>query len=910
MQTAFTLPFNQISRVDLPKVGGKGANLGEMTRAGFPVPTGFCITTDAFWQFMRASEMANTLYAMLDRLQPDDIENVREVGQQVRERLHEVPIPLDVKMALLTTWKAQGSEHAYAVRSSATAEDLPDASFAGQQDTYLNVRGQQALLDCVRSCWISLFTDRAILYRSQNGFSHRDVSLSVVVQQMVFPEISGLLFTADPVSGHRQVMSIDASYGLGEALVSGLVSADLYKVGKRDQSIVETRLGDKQIAIRPNPEGGTLQEDVSEDLRTAQVLRDDQIRQLADLGRRIEEHYGSPQDIEWCIADDQVYIVQARPITSLFPLPEPYPTDDGLHVYFSFSHAQVMTDPMPPIAHSVWRILFPFGKPKGGAEYNPYIKSAGGRIYIDPSPLLRHPLFQRLLPKALENADQLIAQTVRQVIGREAFQAETANLQDRASTRGVARWILPLMLKAQTRLWWYKPEGATDILSTHADTYIRRVQAELASATPGGDRLKSVRRLLGTIFVEGVWNMPPFLVAGMLARHLIMRLTQKYGDPGDIVALTRGLSGNATTEMDLAVGDLADVARQSPELIHHLTTQDPVTALKTAADVPGGEAFMTAWNQFLDRFGMRGPSEIDISRPRWREKPASLLQVVVGNLQHGEAGRHREQHQRLVTEGDAAGERLVAAAQYGVFGFLRAAIVRRLVRVTRNLLPIREHPKLLLVRALDLVKQIILEAAETLKGQGRIDDVNDVWFLDLTDLIDLFEQPIEDLRDLIAQRKADFARYQKMIPPRVMTSEGEIPVVQHTGKDMPDGALPGNSVSAGVVEGLAKVVLDPNTDLLSPGEILVAPFTDPGWTPLFINAAGLVMEVGGVMTHGSVVAREYGIPAVVGVLNATQIIKTGQRIRVEGDSGYVEILEDVAHDELGEASSEATTMLK
>ncbi|MGB0387806.1 MAG: phosphoenolpyruvate synthase [Ardenticatenaceae bacterium] len=904
----YVLPFSAIRARDLPHVGGKGANLGEMSGAGFPVPPGFCVTTSAFRAFMAACEEADALYGALEGLEPNDVEATRVVAQEVRTRLGEVPIPSDVAAAVVAAWQEAGSEEAYAVRSSATAEDLPDASFAGQQDTYLNVRGEAALLEKVRDCWVSLFTDRAILYRAKNGFSHREVFLSVVVQRMVFPEVSGIMFTADPVSGNRQTVSIDASYGLGEALVSGLVSADLYKIDKRtlksgtrpQSDQIEVQVADKHMAIRPLPEGGTTHEQLTGEARLARVLSDEQVIALAEIGQRIESHYGKPQDIEWCLVGanpsgrPRIYIVQSRPITSLFPLPEPRPTDGTLHVYVSFNHAQVMTDPMPPMAHAIWRLLFPFGKSDPN-EYNPYMLSAGGRLYVDPSPMLHLPLPRRAFPKVLEMADKLIADGVREVIKRDEFRQGAAKGATRMSRIG--HWLLPLLAQAQARLWKHAPEGATEELSAKIDEYIKEVQARLEAAQPGAERLKVARNILGSVFVEGALPMPPYLAAGFMARLLLSRMTEGYGDPKDIDILVQGLSGNVTTEMGLEVGDLADVARQSPALVEHFRLHDATTALQTAAQVEGGAAFLAAWEGFMTRYGMRGPSEIDISRPRWREDPSSLLQIVVGNLRQEKSGVHRAKHRELLAASEAAGERLVAAAQHGPLGFLRGRIARRLVRVARNQLAIREHPKFLLIRTLGLVKEAILEAAQLLQQAGRIDELDDIWYLDLIELIDVLEQPTEEVRPYsdpvrrIAQRQAQMARYREMSPPRVMTSDGEIPVVKHSGENVPEGALPGNPVSTGIIEGIAKVVLDPTTELLTPGEILIAPFTDPGWTPLFINAAGLVMEVGGLMTHGSVVAREYGIPAVVGVLNATKLIQSGQKIRVNGDLGYVEILE-------------------
>jgi rifampicin phosphotransferase len=889
MDQGFILPFDRIEPADLPRVGGKGQNLGEMTRAGFPVPPGFCLTTDAFQRFVAASGAGEAIHAELGALSPDDLDGVRRVGERVRERLGAVAVPRDIEEAVVAAWEREGAGHGYAVRSSATAEDLPDASFAGQQDTYLNVRGRQALLDAVRSCWISLFTDRAIIYRAKHGFSHRDVSLSVVVQRMVLPDVSGILFTADPVSQHRRIVSIDAGYGLGEALVSGLTSADLYRVDKRDFSIVEIRVADKRLAIRPSPDGSTCREDLPAALRTAQALNEGQIRALAEVGARIEAHYGRPMDVEWCLEQGTIQIVQARPITTLFPLPEPRSPDGALRVYVSFGHAQVMTDPMPPMALSVWRLVFPFGRP-AGARANPWMTVAAGRLYIDVSPLLRHPLGRRIVPRALANADKLIAGGVRQLLDRGELDGPEGR-GGRAGSRAIARWALPLLAAVQEQLWRTPPEGTTARLSAHVDARVEAARRAIGAAAPGAARLKKAEEVLSSAF-DGVWPMARVVAAGFVAKALLSRLVQGHADPADVEALARGLSGNVTTEMDLATGDLADAARRSPELARRFSEGDAAAVLETetAAQAPGGEAFFAAWRRFLERYGMRGPSEIDISRPRYRDEPGVLLQVVAGSLQRGEAGAHRAHHRRLSEGSEAAAARLIAAARRGALGAAREAAVRRLVRVVRNLVPAREHPKLLLVRTLDEVRGVLLDAARTLRAEGRIDAVDDIWFLELPEAIEALERPAEELRGRVRRRRAELERYRGMTPPRVLTSDGEIPAVRHAVNDLPAGALAGTPVSMGVAEGVARVVLDPHREMLRPREILVAPFTDPGWTPLFINAAALVMEVGGVMTHGSVVAREYGIPAVVGVLDATKVIRTGQRVRVDGTRGIVEMM--------------------
>ncbi len=892
--TAITMPFSAIRANDLSCVGGKGANLGELTHAGFPVPPGFCVTTRGFRKFMQAGGLAEEIYCSLESLAADDVEGVRRVGEQIREKLTQVPLPQEIENAIVAAWEELGADDAYAVRSSATAEDLPDASFAGQQDTYLNVVGREKLLEAVRACWVSLFTDRAILYRAQNNFSERDVYLAVVVQRMVFPDASGILFTANPVSGHRQILSIDASYGLGEALVAGLVSPDLYKVDKRSRTILDVQIGEKQMAIRPQVGGGTYQEQMAGNERLTRVLSDDQVLALGDLGTRIEAYYGKAQDIEWCIAQESIYLVQSRPITSLFPLPEPRPLDDALHIYFSFSHAQVMTDPMPPMGLAFWRMLFPVGKEKDRLADNPYLGTAAGRLYVDVTPLLKVPKVGRMIPNLLQVADSLSAQAIRVVAARPEFDAGDPDGRARFST--LASWLVPIVSQAMARLWLLPPEGSTEHLLARINKQVELVRAQLAAVPAGAPQLRVAQQLTAMLFPGQLKRIAPYVGAGILASNLLKRLTNGLKNQeqvsADMAAIGRGFSGNVTMEMDLLVGDLADVVRRSPPLVEHLSSGDAKMALASAHTVVGGVEFLAAWENFMHSYGMRGPSEIDISRPGWAEEPASLVQVVIANLQHVAPGAHRIKQEKLAAEGVVAGERLIDAARQGPWGVVRAVLVKRFVRVARNVLPVREHPKYMLIRLRGLVREVMLENAALLLKQGRIDAVDDVWFLNWHELISAIEEPTQEVRTRIHSRQQEYARFWKISPPRVLTSDGEIPTVAHDRAGLPADALVGNPVSAGTVEGIARVILDPQRELLNPGEILIAPFTDPGWTPLFINAVGLVMEVGGLMTHGSVVAREYGIPAVVSVIDATRKIQTGQRIRVNGSLGYVEILEN------------------
>jgi pyruvate,water dikinase len=893
------LPFEHISAADLPRVGGKGANLGEMARSGFPVPPGFCVTTAAFDAFLAGCGDTQALYAALEALDGQDVESARRVAESTRAALGRAPLPPAVADAVLAAWRAMGTEAGWAVRSSATAEDLPDASFAGQQDTYLNIRGADALLDAVRRCWVSLFTDRAVLYRARSGFGHRGVKLSVVVQRMVLPEVSGILFTADPLTGRRGTVSIDAGFGLGEALVSGLINADLYKVDKASGALLEVQVGDKALAIRPKPEGGTWEERLPEATRRARVLDDAALRELVSLGLRIETHYGKPQDIEWCIEAGRLYVVQTRPITSLYPLPEPAPSDEGLHVYASFGHVQMMTDPMPPLALQVWRLMIPLGRTLDAGDAPGESRAAtlaGSRIFLDLTTVLRHPVLRRVVGGILGHIYENVGQGLETLARRPAFQRGARG--ERVTTRAFGRLALPLVARLLARLFVMNPDRLRPRVEAYCEAQLVELRARLSAEPPGAARLREARRVLSELFLRIFPVLLPSIAVGVLSQRLLVRMSQRGllgGTAEDLSALERGLPGNVTTEMDLAVGDLVDRVRPSPALAELLRSRPAPEALAAARDLEGGPAFLDAWQAFLERYGMRGPGEIDVSRPRYKDAPASLIAAILGGVGPATAGRapgeHRSHHAALATKAEAAGARVVAASRHGLTGWLRARLARRLVRLARAGSGLREHPKFLLVRILDLVRAAVHEAGALLVQRGALQAADEVYLFRFEELIAALEAArAPDLRPLAEARRAILQRDARRTPPFVMASDGEIPSLAARG-DVPPGALSGTAASAGVVEGVARVVLDPAREVLHAGEILVAPHTDPGWTPLFVHAAGLVTEVGGLMTHGSVVAREYGIPAVVSVAGATQRIRTGQRIRVDGTRGFVELLE-------------------
>ncbi len=729
------LHLADLDRTQIALVGGKAAALGELTRV-VRVPAGFVVT-------------------------PGPVEIAGRIDE------------------------GKG----YAVRSSATAEDLPTASFAGQHESYLNVVGSHAILEHIELCRASLFTERAVTYRERQGIE--SAQMAVIVQEMVPARAAGVMFTADPVSGNRHVAVVEAVPGLADDLVSGRVTPDTYRV--RDGVVVGS---------------GPLTE--------AQVL------ELVGLGRRIQAHFGSPQDIEWCLAEDGFWFVQSRPITTLFPIPE---NDGGKHVWVSVGHQQMMTDAMKPLGISFWRMM----------ALAP-MHDAGGRLFIDITARLATPSGRASLLATLGRSEPLSRDALETIIERGFIPSEPDGPPPPARGEKELPEVAVLIERTQTSLAALKEtirgKSGADLLD-----FIR-------------EDIRELQRLMSD--PESFQALMAFMEASFWLNE---NLEAWLGERNAIDTLTLSVPNNVTSEMGLALLDVADTLREHPE-----------------AGIPAA---------FLEKYGMRCAAEIDITRPRWSEDPSPLLPLLQAHIRDfapGEAQRRFADGLRRAQEKEQEIlERLRALPD----GEQKADEVKRRIDRVRRYAGYREFPKYGIISRFWIYKQALLAEAErlSLREKGDID------FLRFEEL-----QSGHYDEKLVQARKEAYRWHQTLTPPRMLTSEGECISGAYRREDLPPGALAGLPVSAGVVEGRARVILTMAEAHLEPGDILVTRFTDPSWTPLFLGLSGLVAEVGGMMTHGSVIAREYGLPAVVAVERATRLIRDGQRIRVDGTNGFVELL--------------------
>ena len=846
----------------LESLGGKGANLVRLREAGFAVPEFVVVPTSEYDAFVTASGLQPLVDAALHGIRheadhaSDTIRaafSAADMTRQQRDRILELAAPL------------LGGP--VAVRSSATAEDLPDLSFAGQQDTFLDVSGADELCVRVVDCWSSLWTARAIIYRARNAIPHAGVRLAVVIQRMVPADVSGVLFTANPLTGRRDESVVDAVAGLGDALVSGRTTPDNY-VLETSTAFVRARI---LTGARP-------------------LLGPVALGELAGLSRRVDREFGQPQDVEWVLRGAELLVVQSRPITNLYPVPQA--SSDELTVWFSLGAFQGMLEPFTPLGQDALRFALTAAARLAGRDLdwhtNTFIQSAGERLWLRIDGLVRQRVGRTLLLKGLP----MVEPGTAAVLARLLDDPRLAPRDQGRTPQALVGWSRFL-----TRVWGRvphavaHPEQARADLDAATDSFVAEASQRLDAAGLAGDpgarltaRVRAIEELLGRVFPVLLPVFGPIMVPSMAMVVRLRHLARATGlADADALALTilRSLPGNVTTEMDLALSDAARLIRADATAWGWLAMTEPalLAVQYRAGRLP--RVAQEAIGSFLERYGMRGVAEIDLGAPRWRDDPEAVMQTLQSYLIVDDPERlPRAVHARGEVEATEAVERLAATA-----GPLAARQIRFMAASVRGMFGARETPKFTIVKVFGLMRDALDASARDLVAAGLLAQPSDVYFLGLDELGSAFAR--DHRADVAARRAVREREARRGRVPRVLLGDGR---AFHEGLEGADGGLRGSGVSPGVAEGPVRVVVDPRTSQLAPGEILVCAGTDPAWTPLFMAAAGLVTEVGGLMTHGSVVAREYGIPAVVGVHEATTRLVTGQRIRLDGTTGAIEVL--------------------
>ena len=830
---------------DLRIAGGKATHLGELERAGFPVPGGFVLTTSAY-----------VIAARDTGISPEDPE-------VAATRLRTSDVPRAVSDALIGAYHRLGSGPV-AVRSSATAEDLPGVSFAGQQDSFLEVDGDQAVLDAVRRCWASLWSERAVAYRRANDIDEQGIAIAVVVQRMVTASVAGVLFTADPLAGTRGHAVIEAVPGLGDALLSGEVNPDRYTVDTRNRRVIER---------------------IPQEAR--QLLADSELLELAVMGERAEKHFGAPQDLEFALdAERRIWLVQSRNITTLYPLPAGAPDISAdVRTYLSANVIQGYFDPLTPMGMQFFRMVASgFANAFGVRVEDPVVGpqvvvEAGMRFFLDVTGAVRSRLGHKLLTGLASVAESRSSQVLTRLMSDPRIMAGSGSA--RPAAYRIGRSVFKLGAAPSIIRSLVAPSAARR-------RYVAELDSVVAIRPPAHADAHECLDTVEHLLVNG----PPFIirrVVGMIPPALISmglsaRLLRGRASAEELQTVTRGAPHNPTTTMDLALWATSTTVRADAESRQVLLDSSPeeLAAGYAAGTLP--TILQKEVTQFLDRYGFRCIGEIDIGVPRWSEDPTHILGVIANYVRLEDSAFNPDaKFEKSAGEAEAMIEELLGR----VDGPRRLAARFALGRV-RELIGLREAPKYNLVRLIATpTRELLKPVGEQLAEAGRIPDPEAIFFLTIPDARRALAG--EDLNAVVNARREEFARERtRRHIPRVLLSDGT-DAESLLAAPTDSGTLVGSPASPGTLRGRARVILSPEGARIEPGEILVAPSTNPGWTPLFLTAGGLVMEMGGAMSHGAVVAREYGIPAVVGVPGATDRIKSGSSIVVDGSAGTVQL---------------------
>lgn len=834
--------INTKDRCEMDLVGGKALNISELARKGFPVPEGFCVTTKAYDYFM-------------------DFNSITAEDKEISEKIRKAVLPPLLAEIIWDAYHTYLHDKPCAVRSSSPAEDLKNASFAGQYRSFLNVTGEDALLDAVKECWASLWSRTAREYRKKMGIEEEDIKMAVLVQEMLPAEASGVLFTED-------TMIIEAVWGLGDILVGGMVIPDHFEV-EEGFKVKERKISHKDVTSQISSTGGVEVTEVPEHLRDSPVLEDVQLQQLCALGKEVKDLFGCPQDIEWAFCDGEFVLLQARPVTvkqtpTVLSRANVAETQPGYVTYLSRT-----PENKPDFLVLGIRPFLECFEIKDIPENMRLAEYVYGHLYVNMT--TAYSVVGKIPGFSPEMLDQSVGHA-----------GEEKAPESKLGLYGIAK-LLPGALRV-LRLFLGIPSQARQAIP-HSVELIEDVKHRNLQEM----NLEELDHLVWdmyerTLHVVGIQECG---ILAVLALHNVLhKILRKLGEEGAENLLAMGLEGMSSRQIGVEMWNLAQSAAKSPGVAAVIRSrgEDVLGELEQSQE---GRDFLKDLDRFLEKYGDRCSQEIELSVSRWREKPSFVISMVANYLDSGVSSPVEtiEEQRRIRRE---TTERILKKLSRNPF---EKWLFKIILGKIQEFIVIRENLKTTWVRGISAMRFLYLTIAEKLVEKGMLENRDDIFYLKMIEVSDIIAGNLKkgQFRDWIEERKKEKEVCEHLEVPEVIV--GEPPPIGELGYTIvPKDTLEGMGVSCGIVTGRARVVFDPSECLeFEEGEILVAPVTDPGWTPLFVTAGGLVMELGGTLSHGVIIAREYGIPAVVGVKNATKIIKTGQSVTVDGSNGVVYI---------------------
>jgi pyruvate,water dikinase len=850
-------------------VGGKAFNLGKLIAAGLPVPPGFCVTTAAFDQFLASCPRRTELSHLLAQCSGDEIGRFAELSRKVRSCLAEGHVPEVIKYAVLSAWRESDGGRSFAVRSNATVEDAAGMSFAGQFESILNVRGADALLAAIKTCWLSLYSERALVYLARQRMPAEKVRMAVLVQEMVDAGHAGVVFTADPLTGATDRFVVECVSGLGEGLVQGTVQPG--------RMVVEKRTG----RILASPEN--------------ELLSSATLENLCDLARRTEHLFGSPQDIEWAERDGGLFLLQSRPITTKAPAR----TWEDRQVWTNVNTGEVVPDVMTPMTWSTMQSLLGlvssiFRLVGADDTRAPLAGLVAGRMYFNANTFLAAVRPFSFLHKGFPDFLRAVGGDLVEAYRQAPLAIPPEDLPDLGFRwpKYILSWprifydLIPHSSRRRGCAWLARFKKQTDELDRLALGTM---------STPELTRfcVRLIREVFKKVDIFYLWTQGAALpVFQKTCRDWL-------GEPGLTLRLFAALGGLPVAEAGLALWRLAVLAHADGD------TEAAVSSKKSWPEVrvrlcraEHGRKFLAAWDAFMTEHGHHCRGEFELSNARWCETPDYILGLVRGYL------RSLGQSDPLKNQRQLAGERkrLTEQCRQRLKNPIKRWIFSHSLRRAQELTVYREQLKNLGIRRFAFVRRVLLALGQRLHEQGCLSCRDDIFFLEVSELDPVATGSASfDWRGRIESRRREYEKNLKLNPPRVVNGRFDPNAPAWPVANADAKLLTGIPVSPGIVTGLARVILrtDDHERVLS-GEILIAPFTDPAWSPYFITAAGVVMEQGGILSHGSIVAREYGLPAVTNVASATRVIRTGDLVQVDGNRGCVSVLQRRAEDPAAE----------
>lgn len=867
------------------EVGPKAAGLFRLSRAGLAVPPGFCVTAAVFREHVERNNLTERIKSAADELAESNPEAKAAVLSNLREAIVEAPISETTRLKIENHYLTLGAKHV-AVRSSGTAEDLPDHSFAGQYDTYLGIANLKDCFEAIKKCWASLWTRRAYEYREKNDFDHLTINMAVIVQSLIAADNSGVIFTADPVTGRRGSIVIEACLGLGKALVSGKVTPDRFVVNKRNLKLLSETISEKKIEHVLVQGGFVKEKTIPEERSTISCLDKKQVKRLAKLARKVETEFDKPQDIEWAISKNKIYLLQSRPITAL----PPEKSWEDRQIWCAYPAKEVMPDVVTPATLSliesfVEGFMYPlFDTLCMDYREHPVYGMVSGRIYFNAN--IWGTIFRDL--PGTKDLDLMEGtgdhKGFQQTIER-LRNAEEEDLPDLKFSRLKFFLKLPLLLIGAFR---NTPEKGRRILKK-AGAYYEK-WSRLDSESLSNEKIVTYCQEILTDINELIANAP-YLISVIIAIPILDIVCAKWFPDGNKIGgkLLAGVGGMVDAVAGLDIWRLAITANSKTEVKNLIMSNNNWFTIECKlSEIELGREFLDEWKQFMLQHGHHCRGELELYNKRWYETPDYILQFVRSNItQIGKIDPVRK-----FEEATKQRKQLEQQCRKQLKNPIKRLIFNHLLTRVQNGSVFRENIKSEIIRLFTVMRKLLNELAKRLKEKGAIKNTDDIFFLKLKETAPVVYSKAEfDIHSVITARRAEYKKNCSVTPPDVVF--GKFDPDNYTPDSIDEDAeiLNGVGVSPGRATGKARVILRADTEeQLLAGEILVAPFTDPGWTPYFVPAAAIVMDEGGVISHGSIVAREYGIPAVVNVGSGTKIIKTGQTIQVDGNSGIVKIL--------------------